>query len=228
LPAPPLCRVDWRPCHRIVPSRFPPVGLFDRVADPADLEAVFAVEALTNPRLRNEAGELALVPPAERVSGPGTTPVMAAFTHLNPEGSRFSDGSYGVYYAARSIETAIEESRFHRERFLRRTREPPIEVDMRAYLAHLSGELHDLRGSPGHAALDPVAYAAGQALGGELRAAGSGGIAYPSVRHPGGECAAIFRPRLLSKCVQGPHFGYRWDGERIVAVLRLALEKSYD
>ena len=31
---------------------------------------------------------------------------MAAFTHLNPEGSRFSDGSYGVYYAAHTLATA--------------------------------------------------------------------------------------------------------------------------
>src|SRR4051794_2233977 len=93
--------VDWRPAYRLVPSRFPPTGLFDRVADPADLDAVFAIEALTNDRLRDEAGDLRLLPAEERISGPGTTPIMAAFTHLNPEGSRFSDGSFGVYYCAR-------------------------------------------------------------------------------------------------------------------------------
>src|SRR5437762_6306867 len=83
---------EWLPSHRIVPSRFPPVGLFDRVASPEDLDAVFELEALTNDRLREQAGELSLVPPEDRVSGPGTTPIMAAFTHLNPEGGRFSDG----------------------------------------------------------------------------------------------------------------------------------------
>src|SRR5437660_11568940 len=90
-------RTRWRPSHRLVPSRFPPIGLFDRVARPEDLDAVFAVEAMTNDRVRDETGQLALVPPDDRVSGPGTTPIMAAFTHLNPEGSRFSDGSFGVY-----------------------------------------------------------------------------------------------------------------------------------
>ena len=85
-------RIKWDPSYRLVPSRFPPVGLFDRVSDPADLEVVLAVESLTNDRLRNETGEIRLVPPEDRVSGPGTTPIMAAFTHLNPEGSRFSDG----------------------------------------------------------------------------------------------------------------------------------------
>jgi hypothetical protein len=102
-------RVRWARSYRLVPSRFPPVGLFDRVARPEDLEAVFAAEALTNDRLRDEAGDLALVPPGDRISGPGTTPVMAAFTHLNPEGSRFSDGTFGVYYGAREMETAVAE-----------------------------------------------------------------------------------------------------------------------
>ena len=94
-------RVSWTPSWRIVPSRFPPVGLFDRIASPGDLEALFELEGLTNPRLRQELGELSLVPPGRRISGPGTTPIMAAFTHPSPQGSRFSDGSYGVFYAGK-------------------------------------------------------------------------------------------------------------------------------
>lgn len=70
--------------------------MFDRIAKPADLEAVFAIEALTNPRLREELGVLRTVPKERRISGPGSTPVMAAFTHLNPEGRRFSDGTWGM------------------------------------------------------------------------------------------------------------------------------------
>lgn len=70
----------------------------------------------------------------------------AAFTHLNPNGSRFSDGSYGVYYAAREQETAIYETVYHAERFLRDSREAPIEQDMRVYIAPIEGDLHDLRG----------------------------------------------------------------------------------
>lgn len=202
-----------------MPSRFPPVGINDRVADPADLEAVFAVENMTNPRLRQEAGDISLVPPEERVSGPGMTPVMAAFTHLDPEGSRFTDGSYGVYYAAKTLDTAIAESRHARERFLGRTREASIEVDMRTYVADLQGELHDIRDEsrflPIH---DPDNYAPSQALGRELKKINSNGIAYNSVRHAGGECAAVFRPRLLTNCMQAQHFCFVWDGARILQV----------
>src|SRR5690606_22607554 len=98
-------RIHWQPSWRIVPSRFPPVGLFDRIASPDDLDALFELEGMTNPRLRQELGELSLVPAERRISGPGTTPIMAAFTHPSPDGSRFSDGSWGVYYAARERET---------------------------------------------------------------------------------------------------------------------------
>ncbi|MBJ6979386.1 MULTISPECIES: RES family NAD+ phosphorylase [unclassified Luteimonas] len=207
-------RVAWRPSYRIVPSRFPPVGLFDRIASPADLDALFEIEGLTNPRLRQELGDLSMVPRGRRISGPGTTPVMAAFLHANPDGSRFSDGSWGVYYAARERDTAIAETIHHRQAFLRHTGEPPCVLQMRCYLADVTGRLHDIRG--GWPALhDPDAYAASQAAARTLREAGSDGIVYDSARRDGGQCVAVFYPDLVSPARQGPHLHYHWDGARI-------------
>lgn len=216
----PTVQLDWRPCYRIVPSRFPPVGLFDAVADPADLEAVFQIEAMTNDRLRDEVGDIALVPPEDRVSGPGTTPIMAAFTHLNPEGDRFTDGSYGVFYASLTIETAVAETRHHRVRFMAATDEPAQELDMRVYAVDLDAELHDIRGMrESHPAYyHPTSYAMSRELAAGLREADSSGIAYGSVRHDGGECAAVFRPRLLSNCRQERHLCYIWDGRAIATI----------
>lgn len=213
----PVREVRFVPCVRLVPSRFPPVSLFDRVADAADLDAVFAIEALTNDRLRDEVGEISLVPRDERVVGPGSTPIMAAFTHPNREGSRFSDGTWGVYYAGESLRTAVAEVAYHRARFLARTAEPPLEIDLRAYLADVEAPMHDLRGE---AARFPDVYAsddysASQALAARLRAAGSTGIAYTSVRRPDGECIAVFRPRALARCRQNEHVAMVWDGQRI-------------
>ena len=217
---PPLARVRWQPSWRIVPSRFPPISIFERVADPADLDAVIAIESLTNERLRDEIGEIGLVPPADRISGPGSSAIMAAFTHPNPDGSRFADGSYGVYYAAREIDTAIAETCHHRERFMRATREPRMELDMRVYVAELKASLHDLRGQgaryPG--VYHRENYAAGRALGTRLRKSGSDGIVYDSVRHDGGECVAVFRPRVLANCRQERHLCYVWNGEKIAYV----------
>ena len=210
-------RVAWKPCWRIVPSRYPPIDLFERVAPPQDWEALAAVESLTNPRIREEIGEIALVPPEDRVAGAGASIIMAAFTHLNPSGSRFSDGSFGVLHAARRIETAIAETRHHRERFLSATAEPRMELDMRAYAIDLKALLHDLRGRKAELAniYDPSDYAASQRLARELRRAGSNGIVYDSVRHQGGHCAAGFRPRLFSNARHERHLCYVWDGTRI-------------
>lgn len=217
---PALRRIRWRPSWRLVPSRFPPSGLFDRVSSREDLETIMAIEGLTNDRLRNELGELSLVPDEERLYGPGTTPIMAAFTHLNPQGSRFTDGSFGVYYAAKTIQTAVTETMYHRARFLAATKEPPIEIDMRSYASNVDGRLHDIRGLQSRLPdiYHPDRYSAGQSFAQGLREKGSHGIAYSSVRDPGGECIAIFRPRLLSPIVQGAHYCYVWNGKQITHV----------
>ncbi len=221
---PPLRRIRWQRAYRIVPSRFPPVGVFDAIAEPKDLDALYQVEALTNPRLREEWGELSNVPKERRVSGPGTTPLMAAFTHLNPEGSRFSDGSYGVLYLAREFDAAVEETVYHRERFLAATKELPIDLTMRCYVTGVHGALRDIRGG-WKAEHDPDGYVASQKFGATLRGQGSNGIAYDSVRCKGGECAALFFPDLARPCVQGKHLIYRWDGERIAQVLEVSAVK---
>lgn len=216
----PVTAVSWHPCYRIIPSRFPPINLFEEVTDPDDLEAIYAIEALTNDRLRNEVGDLNLVPVEDRVSGSGSSPIMAAFTHLNPDGDRFTDGTFGVFYAGDSIETAVAETRYHRVKFMLATDEPSQELDMRVYAVDLDANLHDIREM--HDAYkryyDPENYNTPQSLAIELRKVGSDGIVYQSVRHDAGECAALFRPKLLSNCRQERHLCYVWDGSEVVAI----------
>jgi hypothetical protein len=216
----PTSAVRWQPCYRIVPSRFPPVSLFEAVADPEDLDAVYQIEAMTNDRLRDEVGDLSLVPAEDRVSGPGTTPIMAAFTHLKPTGDRFTDGTYGVFYASLSLRTAVAETSHHRAAFMAATAEPAQELDMRVYAVDLDADLHDIRGMrDSHPAYyHPENYGASRQLAGALRTAGSNGIVYLSVRDRPGECAAVFRPRLLSNCRQERHLCYVWDGRAISTV----------
>lgn len=208
--------VGWQPSYRLIPSRFPPVSLFDRVARPEELDAVFAVQALTNPRLREALGQIQLVPLADRVSGEGSTPVMAAFCHLNPEGSRYSDGSWGVYYAAESLDTAVAEVSHHRARFLAATAEPAVELDLRAYVATVVQPLYDVRPQAWRHLHDPDSHVAPQRLARQLREAGAWGVVYRSVRREGGQCVALWRPRALQLPVlQGPHVTLHWDGQRI-------------
>lgn len=220
----PIRRVTWKHAVRVIPSRFPPIGPFDSVADPKDLEAVHAVEAATNPRMLQEWGRLSLVPPQERIAGPGTTPIMAAFTHPNPEGSRFSDGSYGVYYAAREEPTALAEAVYHRELILRFSRAPSMKVEMRQYRGEIGGRVVDIRGGQ-QAFADCYRrddYSASQRFGVEYKKAGRGGIAYDSVRRAGGVCVAAFKPRLVHPVTQSKHYYFIWNGARITDVLNVS------
>ncbi len=213
---PALRRVRWPQACRIVPTRYPAVTLFDRVADAADFDALYALEALTNERVRDELGQVERVPRAQRVFGPGSGPIMAAFTHVNPLGSRFSAGAYGVFYAARERATALAETRHHHGRFLAATHEGPMHLPMRLYHVSVDGRLHDLRpaGAVDAAVLDAQHYGAAQALGAALHAAGSAGVVYPSVRHARGQCVGLFKPRAASACLHAAYLLYAWDGER--------------
>ncbi len=216
-------RERWPRAVRIIPSHFPPINLFEEVADPADLEAVYAVEALTNSRLRDQIGELTLVPREDRISGPGTSVIMAAFTHPNRAGSRFSGGEYGVYYAAATQATAIAETRYHRERFLRLQDVGPQRLHMRAYVGAAEADWLDLRGLTADYPdlYDPDDYSASQAWAGKQREQDACGVLYDSVRHPGGQCLAAFKPRALKPVRQGAHLEYFYDGQRITHVARL-------
>lgn len=215
--------VPWDRHHRIIPSRFPPISVFEDTTDPADLDAVYEVEALTNDRLRNEVGELSLVPPEDRISGPNSSVVMAAFTHRG-KASRFNDEFFGAYYAGNSTEVAIAETTFHKEAFMRHTAQPPQLLEMREYVGTLSeATFVDIRELTLREILDPdpSKYSAGQAFARELRGNGENGILYPSVRFEEGECIAVFRPRAIGLPIQSSHFAYNWDGSAINKVWKL-------
>lgn len=206
------CLPTWGNAFRIINSAYPPIAVFEDTLAPEDLELAFAIEAITNDRLLEEAGQLQRVPSQDRIAGPGSSPIMAAFTHIGRP-SRFSDGSYGVYYCASTLDAAIAETRYHMAEFLAATGEGSVEITMRTYINTITQPLHDVReGYPELHDPDTSTYPRGQAFAASLRAAGAWGILYNSVRQPGHECAAVLRPPALSIPVQGPHLRYVWDG----------------
>ncbi len=219
---PPLSRVRWPKTHRIVRSIYPPIDLFEDIADPADWELIAAGEARTNPRVRQQIGAISLVPPGRRVGGPGASWAMAPFVHVSPlRQSRFADGTFGAYYAGDRFEVALHETVHHFGRFMAATAEPPATADFRELVGRIDATLHDLRGDPAFAAcLDPDDYGPSQALARTLRGAeASDGIVYPSVRHPQGEAVAAFWPDVVGAPVQARHLSYRWNGSRTDAYL---------
>jgi len=68
----PVSEVDER-VYRAILSRYPQIDLFERVSSPEEWDVLYAVESLTNPRLRNEVGDIRLVAPEDRVYGDGAS-----------------------------------------------------------------------------------------------------------------------------------------------------------
>lgn len=221
---PDVTRVTWSTTHRVIRSRFPPIDLFEDIADPADWDAIFSAEAKTNPRVAESVGMLDLVPEDRRVAGVGASWAMAPFTHTSTDRpSRFSDGSYGVYYAGDRVEVALFETMHHHGRFMAATSEEPGWVsDFRELVGTLDADLHDLTGvSLEDAVYDKDNYAASQSLAFELRDESSNGIVYTSVRYPEGHAVALFWPDIAGIPTQGQHFSYYWDGVAVTRVKNL-------
>lgn len=193
-----------QPTHRLIPSRFPPIGLFDTVSTAADLEAVMELAGWTNDRLVKE--RVARLPQSEWVYGRSNASiVMAAFLHAAPGGGRFNGPELGAWYASAAVPTAIAEVGHHlRREALARGYEGMSRV-FRSYSSRLDGGYVDIRNAEPslHA---PDDYAPGQAFGEKLRAEGEDGLLYSSVRHRGGQNACAFRPSKVLDVVQAYHF----------------------
>lgn len=208
--------------HRLVPSRFPPVQAFETVCDAEDLDAVMELEGWTNDRLT--AARLNRLPKSERVFGrPNASIVMASFLHGSPNGLRFTSAELGAWYAASSLETSLVEVLNGVRRELALSALDMKVEEYREYTARLDGEFADVR--HGFEELhdpDVGTYAVSQRFGEAVRAdARFAGIAYRSVRHPGGENWVSYRPSRIEDVRQARHFRatVRLSGKVIVETL---------
>ena len=213
---PPVVEIEWKGAARIIRSHYPPIDLFEDIADPEDWGLLIAAEMKTNPRLMATIGNLDLVPPARRVSGPGSSYLMAPFTHASADRpSRFSDCTFGILYIAQGFETAVAETIYHHGVFMAATDQPTGWTShFREIVLDVGAGCDDIR-SPEYGQLrDPTDYSEPQAFGARLRGDGSEGIVYPSVR-AAGDCVALFFPDLAGQVRQGRHLDYHWDGVRV-------------
>ena len=201
--------------YRLVNSKFPPIDLFDDVADADEFEVLYQLQALTNPRLHNETGRLELIPRSEIPFGiTGCSYATAPFTHVNPAGSRFSDGNYGVLYLADSMETALAEVRHHQEQYWSKVQGLNFE---RFVFRGLSCQFNE-RGMLDATAVaitdsiyDGADYSASRQFGRLLRQDGFPGLRYHSVRKPGQHCWALMTPRSVLSIVQTAHYEMIWN-----------------
>lgn len=210
-------RVHWTPGYRTIRTIYPPVDLFEDIADPADWELLVSAEAKLNPRLRDEIGNLALVPVDRRINGATASIAMGAFTHVSIDRpSRFSDGTYGVWYCGDRVEVALAETARRFQRFMRATSESPGDADFRLLTCEVRGEMEV---APGEC-LAAEDWKPGQVLGRQIRANGLDGILCRSVRYAPGQAAAVFWPNYLTLPIgQNRQFRYRRGGSRMTHYL---------
>lgn len=195
------------PSFRLVPSRYPPIGMFDSVATLADAEAVMELAGWTNDRLVAE--RIDRLPREQWIYGrPNASIVMAAFLHVAPGGMRFNGPELGAWYASPELATAAAEVGHHLRREAVARNVPMMQRTYRRYSATLLGDYYDIRGLRAEHA---YAYASdrwdgGLRFGEAIRAAGRAGILYDSLRRRGGCNVVAYRPHNITHVVQADHF----------------------
>lgn len=134
--------------------------------------------------------------------------------------SRFSDGSYGVWYGSESVETTVHESAFHWVRGLLGDAgfEHTNAIAERAvYSVSCSAALLDFRqAADAHPDLLHASdYTFCQSVGARIYREGHPGLLTRSVRRPAGENLGVFNPAVLSNPRYNCQLTYRLEGERI-------------
>jgi len=212
--------------YRLVNSRLPTIQLFDDVASAEDFEDLYDLQALTNPRLTTEIGKLAYIDTQDMPWGiPGCSYAVAPFTHVSPDGSRFSNGDYGMLYLADTMDTAIKEVAYHQQAYISKVEGLAFDrLIFRGLSCVFSGDLiHDATTiEHNNSIYDADSYTDSRVLGAKLRADGSEGVQYWSVRAPGQTCWGLFTPKKVTSIVQASHFEFITDGRSIVDIRKLS------
>jgi len=147
---------------------------------------------------------------------------MPTFTTRHNRPSRFTDGAFGVWYAAYSVEIAVAETLYHHTIRLRESGEPAQLVQLQLLSADIAGYAAEVWrvSKPLLTAIhDPSSYAVSQTVGTHLRGRETQVIIYRSVRHTlHGGCAAVLQPSTVRNCTWVGDVRYQWDGTELAVV----------
>ncbi len=135
--------------------------------------------------------------------------------------SRFSDGSFGVWYGSESVETTVYESTYHWYRGLLSDagfEQMAVVSERKVYWVACNAALLDFRQVVAQEPdlLHPSDYTFCQTVGSRIHREGHPGLLTQSVRRPAGENLAIFNPAVLSNPRHNCQLTYRLEGGQIV------------
>lgn len=207
--------IEWSgDAFRLIPSRFPPVAVYEGIVANDDVEDLVKIENLTNPRLQAER-RLAADSQSANLDSPRLQNWnLAPFAYSNPEGSRFFGADRQCLELADDPQTALAVSVQRRQVFLSRTNEAPIGLDVRMLKTPVKGAFLDFR----HLSVDlpqEKRWAFGAAIPTIVDGVVVDGIIYHPPERSSAICIAVVRGECLQRSVQTVHYRYVWDGSRI-------------
>jgi hypothetical protein len=217
----PVVEIDER-FHNLIPSRFPTVRLYERIAGGRD-DLFAAIEGLTNPRVREKERLTYGLARVDQDQHRFKNWNHAPFVYPNPEGSRFFAGDRNVIELASDLQTALVVSVSRRELFLARTAEPSTFLEMRQIVRPVRGRFLDVRDR-----LDIIERADRLSLGKKVLAEGLDGLLFSPSERPSGTGAIVLRPECLGKPDQAEHFKYIWNGNQITVLYAFGSGKEID
>ena len=137
------------------------------------------------------------------------------------QASRFSDGTYGVWYGSDSVETTVYESAYHWYRGLLSDagfERMKVVAERKVYAVTCNAALLDFRQSAADHPdlLHPSDYAFCQSVGSRIHREGHPGLLTQSVRRPLGENVVIFNAAILSHPRHKCQLTYRLEEDHIV------------
>lgn len=137
------------------------------------------------------------------------------------QASRFSDGTYGVWYGSDSVETTVYESVYHWYKGLLCDAgfdRQEVIAERKVYWVACGAALLDLRAARNEYPdlLHPSDYSFCQSVGARIHREGHPGLLTPSVRRSAGENVVVFNPGVLSNPRLNGQLTYRLEGEQVV------------
>lgn len=130
--------------------------------------------------------------------------------------SRFSDGTYGVWYGSESVKTTVYESAYHWYRGLLSDagyEYATVISERKVYSVACKAALLNFRQATTEYPdlLHPSNYAFCQSVGARIHHEGHPGLVTQSVRRPAGENTVIFNPAVLSNPKHNCQLTYRLE-----------------
>jgi hypothetical protein len=202
--------VQWKgETFRLIPSRFPPVSVYEGLVANDRLNALVDIENLTNPRLQSQARIANLENKDPKTSARLQNWNLAPFAYGHPDGSTFFDADRPCLEVAADRQTALAISVAKRQRFLACTSEGPIGLDMRMFKTPLSGRFVDLRCLDAEEARDR-GRELGKSIGDDVD-----GVLFHPIERPSATAISVLNGSTLEQTLQAAHYRYQWNGERI-------------